>query len=164
MFPVDLLQLAEEFLHVCRQKSLTVCTAESCTGGLIAALLTEIPGSSDVLDRGYVTYSNAAKHDDLGISLELIERFGAVSEEVARAMASGALAASAADIAISVTGIAGPAGGSPDKPVGLVHFAYARRGKTALHERHVFAEKGRHAIRMRAVQSAIELAKRQAEA
>src|SRR6185295_1657558 len=128
MFPADLLQLAEDFLHVCRRKSLTVCTAESCTGGLIAALLTEIPGSSDVVERGFVTYSNAAKAEQLGVPADLIAVHGAVSEPVARTMAEGALSHSHADLAVSVTGVAGPGGGSLAKPVGLVHLAAARRG------------------------------------
>src|SRR5438477_12030657 len=100
MFPPDLEHRASKFLALCRKRSIKICTAESCTGGLFTALLTEIPGSSDVVDRGFVTYSNSAKRDQLGIASELIERFGAVSEEVVRAMAEGALSASAADIAV----------------------------------------------------------------
>jgi nicotinamide-nucleotide amidase len=111
-----------------RAKGLRLATAESCTGGLIAAALTEIPGASDVFDRGFVTYSNAAKCEMLGVSEELIAAHGAVSAEVARAMALGAIDRSAADVAVAVTGIAGPGGGSAEKPVGLVHFACARRG------------------------------------
>jgi nicotinamide-nucleotide amidase len=116
---------AEALLAACRAAGLRVATAESCTGGLIAATLTAIPGSSDVLDRGFVTYSNAAKTDMLGVPAALIEAAGAVSEAVARLMAEGALARSAADLAIAVTGIAGPGGGSAGKPVGLVWFGLA---------------------------------------
>jgi len=115
-----------------------VATAESCTGGLIAASLTEIAGSSDVVDRGFVTYSNEAKTDLLGVPADLIATHGAVSEEVARAMAQGAIARSKANVAAAVTGIAGPKGGTPTKPVGLVHLAVARRGGDVRHERHVF--------------------------
>ena len=110
------------------QSGLKLATAESCTGGLIAAILTEVPGSSDVFERGFVTYSNEAKTELLGVPAELIEKHGAVSEEVARAMASGALGHSRADIAVAVTGVAGPGGGTTAKPVGLVHLAAARRG------------------------------------
>src|SRR5437763_17191819 len=111
MFPSDLEYRASKFLALCRERSFKICTAESCTGGLFIALLTEIPGSSDVVDRGFVTYSNAAKQDQLGVASDLIEKFGAVSDETARAMAEGALSVSAADLAVAITGIAGPAGG-----------------------------------------------------
>ena len=127
MFPPDLVDEARNLIELLRQHKLMLVTAESCTGGLIAGLLTEIPGSSDVLERGYVTYSNAAKSSCLGVDPQLIADHGAVSEEVARAMAEGALAHSEADLAISVTGIAGPSGGSPEKPVGTVWFAWAVR-------------------------------------
>ena len=122
------LERAERLLDNYRRHKLTIATAESCTGGLIAAALTQIAGSSDVFERGFVTYSNAAKTDMLGVPAALIESHGAVSEQVARAMAEGAVAASRADIALSVTGIAGPGGGSAEKPVGLVWFGRARRG------------------------------------
>ncbi len=121
-----------------RAAGLMLATAESCTGGLIAASLTHWPGSSDVVERGFVTYSNAAKHQSLGVSWATIARHGAVSEQVARAMAEGALAHSPADVAIAVTGIAGPGGGGEDKPVGLVWFALARRGVETVAEREVF--------------------------
>src|SRR6476661_6705671 len=124
----DLIEQAEALLELCRGKKLKITTAESCTGGLAAATLTEIPGSSDVVERGFVTYSNAAKETMLGVPASVLERFGAVSCQTAEAMAKGALAHSAADLAVSVTGIAGPGGGTAAKPVGLVHFAAASRG------------------------------------
>lgn len=156
MFPAPLLLLARTVLAEAREKALRIATAESCTGGLIAALLTEIPGSSDVLDRGFVVYSNRAKSDLLGIPAELIEKHGAVSEPVARAMAEGALAHSNARLSIAVTGIAGP-GGSAEKPVGLVHIAAAREGPPTVHELHRFGDLGRTAIRFRAVEAAVML-------
>ena len=122
MFDERLLREAESLLEACRTRGLKLATAESCTGGLIAALLTEIPGSSDVVERGFVTYSNEAKSEELGVPADLIAAHGAVSEPVARAMAEGALAHSHADLAVSVTGVAGPGGGSAAKPVGLVHL------------------------------------------
>lgn len=139
MLPSDLTALAADVIEAGRQAGLTVATAESCTGGLIAACLTAIPGSSAVVERGFVTYSNQAKTEMLGVPADLIERVGAVSAEVARAMAEGALARARADIAVSVTGIAGPDGGTPLKPVGLVHLAVARRGHPTRDEAHVFA-------------------------
>lgn len=137
MIPLDLLHEAETVLTACRVRGKRVATAESCTGGMIVAALTAIAGSSDVVDRGFVTYSNDAKHEMIGVPMDLIAAHGAVSEEVARAMAEGALAHSRADIAISVTGVAGPGGGSVEKPVGLVCFGIARRGEKARSERHV---------------------------
>jgi len=134
----DLLSDAERLLEACRARGKKIVTAESCTGGLIAASLTEIPGASDVLERGFVTYSNMAKNECLGVPLGLIAAHGAVSEDVARAMADGALAHSHADIAIAVTGITGPGGGSAEKPVGLVWFGCARRGGATISARHVF--------------------------
>ncbi len=124
---------AAELLDACRARGETIVTAESCTGGLVAATLTAIPGSSDVFERGFVTYANAAKSEMLGVPYWLIERHGAVSEDVARAMAGGALTHSQASLAVAVTGIAGPDGGTPEKPVGLVHFAAgaARRRRSA---------------------------------
>jgi len=138
MLPSATLTDAETLLAECRSKGIRLATAESCTGGLIAAALTAIAGSSDVLDRGFVTYSNQAKHEMVGVPMPLIEAHGAVSEEVARAMAEGALARSQAGIAVSVTGVAGPGGGSVDKPVGLVCFGLARAGAAVLSERYVF--------------------------
>jgi len=138
MLPDATLNEAESLLAACRSKGITLATAESCTGGLIAAALTAIAGSSDVVDRGFVTYSNDAKHQMIGVPMALIEMHGAVSESVAAAMADGALARSQAAIAVSVTGVAGPGGGSADKPVGLVCFGLARTGTPAITERHVF--------------------------
>ena len=152
---------ATAVLAACRRAGLKLATAESCTGGLIAATLTEIAGSSDVVERGFVTYSDAAKSDMLGVPADLIQRMGAVSQEVAGAMAAGALARSRSDIAIAVTGIAGPAGATPTKPVGLVHLACTRRGRPTLHERHVFPG-DRAAVRVATVARAFGLILRQA--
>jgi nicotinamide-nucleotide amidase len=133
-----------------------VATAESCTGGLIAAALTAIAGSSDVVDRAFVTYSNQAKNEMLGVDLALIAAHGAVSEPVARAMAEGALARSRADVTVAVTGVAGPGGGSAEKPVGLVWFGRALRGGGTHSERHVFPG-DRAAVRAATVRKALEL-------
>jgi nicotinamide-nucleotide amidase len=138
MLPDTTLIEAESLLAACRSQGISLATAESCTGGLIAAALTAIAGSSDVVDRGFVTYSNGAKNEMIGVPIPLIETRGAVSEEVARAMAEGALARSRATIAVSVTGVAGPGGGSAEKPVGLVCFGLARTGNQVLSERHIF--------------------------
>lgn len=132
-----------------------ITTAESCTGGLIAAALTEVPGSSAVVERGYVTYSNEAKAEALAVPAELIAEKGAVSREVAMAMAEGALAASRADVAVAVTGVAGPGGGSPEKPVGLVHFGFAASGKPTVHEEHRFGDLTRAEIRLATVAIAL---------
>src|SRR5262249_13434727 len=134
-----------------------VVTAESCTGGLITALLTEIPGSSDVVERGFVTYSNAAKQENLGVSANLLAAHGAVSEAVARAMAEGALAQSPAGIAVSVTRPAGPIGSGDKKPIGLVHLAVARREGVTLHRECRFGDVGRCEIRMQSVEVALSL-------
>jgi nicotinamide-nucleotide amidase len=138
MFDHEIRESAEHVLDVCRRRGLRVVTAESCTGGLIAGALTAIAGSSDVVDRAFVTYSNEAKREMIGVPWDAILGHGAVSEPVARAMAAGALARGNAQIAVSVTGVAGPGGGTPDKPVGLVHFAAQRTGYDAIVERHVF--------------------------
>lgn len=151
-----LAQEAAQLLEACRQAGVKIATAESCTGGLIAAALTAIAGSSDVVERGFVTYSNEAKSEQLGIAAALIERHGAVSEAVALAMAEGALAHSRADIAVSVTGIAGPGGATATKPVGLVHLGCARRGRTTLLEQRVFAG-DRNAVREQSVTLAFAL-------
>ena len=134
-----ILHEAEALLQRCREAGLMLATAESCTGGLIAAALTAIPGSSDVVDRGFVTYTNEAKADLVGVDPAAIAAHGAVSEVVARAMAEGALARSRAAIAVAVTGVAGPGGGTAAKPVGLVWFAVARRGGATAAVSHVFA-------------------------
>lgn len=152
----DLIAAAKAVLDRARAEGLKISTAESCTGGQIAASLTEIPGSSDVFERGFVTYSNEAKIELLGVPPSLIADPGAVSEPVARAMADGALAHSRADIAVAVTGIAGPGGGSADKPVGLVFIGAAQRGQPAIVERYVFPG-DRAGIRRATVRQALEL-------
>ncbi len=152
----DLNRLAETVLARCRAKKWTLATAESCTGGLVAAALTDIAGASDVVERGFVTYSNRAKSELLGVPAELIARHGAVSAETAAAMAEGALAKAPVDLAVAVTGIAGPSGGSPDKPVGLVYFGVARRGGKSITERQIF-KGGRAGIRHAATLRALEL-------
>jgi nicotinamide-nucleotide amidase len=151
-----ILQEAESLLAACRSKAIMLATAESCTGGLIAAALTAIAGSSDVVDRGFVTYSNEAKNQMIGVPMPLIETHGAVSDAVARAMAEGALARSRAAIAVSVTGVAGPGGGSAEKPVGLVWFGLAQTGKPSLTERQVFPG-DRTAIRAATVAHAFKM-------
>jgi nicotinamide-nucleotide amidase len=157
MFSHRVLVLAQAIITEAREKRLKVATAESCTGGLIAGALTEIAGASDVIDRGFVVYSNNAKTKLLSVRAAVIMRFGAVSEEVARAMAEGALKNSAADIAVSCTGIAGPTGGSPTKPIGLVHLAAARNGQTTLAEECRFGDIGRSEVRMRSVEAGLKL-------
>lgn len=161
VFSPALLSEAEALLQALRQRGLKLATAESCTGGLIAGLLTEIAGSSDVVERGFVVYSNEAKMDLLGVPAHVIERHGAVSEACARAMAEGALENSKADIAISVTGVAGPGGGSPEKPVGLVHFGCAARHGPTTHRRFVFEKANRAEVRLRAVMEALDLVRAQ---
>ena len=136
---------------------LKIATAESCTGGLVAALLTEIPGSSAVVERGFVTYSNKAKEEMLGVPGDVLADFGAVSEPVARMMAEGALANSRANIAVAITGVAGPGGGTRMKPVGTVHLACARENRAMLHEMLQLGDIGRDAIRMAAVEAALNL-------
>jgi nicotinamide-nucleotide amidase len=138
MFDHEMRDAAERVLFACRKSGLKVVTAESCTGGLIAATLTAIAGSSDVVDRAFITYSNEAKREMLGVPWDALLGHGAVSDPVARAMASGALARSNAQLAVSVTGVAGPGGGSAEKPVGLVHFGAVRQGREPVAERHVF--------------------------
>ena len=152
-----LMAQAAELLEACRARSETLAAAESCTGGLVAAALTAIPGSSDVFERGFVTYSNAAKSEMLGVPFWLIERHGTVSEDVARAMAGGALTHSRASLVVAVTGIAGPDGGTAEKPVGLVHFAAGRRHEAIRHERVEFGDLGRAEIRRRSVERALIL-------
>ena len=157
MFPPRLTALAATVLGEARGKAYRIATAESCTGGLIAALLTEIAGSSDVVERGFVTYSKEAKAELLGIPMAVITENGAVSESVARAMAEGALQHSRAQVAVAVTGIAGPGGGTADKPVGLVHMAVARDGHATQHEEHRFGDIGRSLVRLRTVEAALRL-------
>lgn len=147
---------ADTVISAFREKGLKAATAESCTGGMIAASLTDFAGSSHVFDRGFVTYSNEAKSELLGVPAEIIAEHGAVSEPVARAMAEGALAHSNADVAVAVTGIAGPGGGSAEKPVGLVYIGAVRRGHAARVERHIFGG-DRAGVRQATVQRALEL-------
>ncbi len=161
MIPAEIADRARRVLEACREQGLRLATAESCTGGLIAAALTELAGSSDVVDRGFVTYSNEAKTELLAVPPPDVAEHGAVSEPVARAMAEGALAHSRADIAVSCTGIAGPGGATPTKPVGLVHMACARKGRETLHERRVFRG-GRAAVREATVVAALDMVLRQA--
>jgi nicotinamide-nucleotide amidase len=153
----SLIAQAAELLEACRALGFRIATAESCTGGLVAATLTAVPGASDVVERGFVTYSNAAKSEMLGVPVWLIERHGAVSEDVARAMAGGALIHSQATLTLAVTGVAGPDGGSEEKPVGLVHLASARRDGEVRHERVLFGDIGRSEIRRACVQRAFSL-------
>lgn len=148
---------AARLLDTCRAAGLTVTTAESCTGGLVAAALTEIAGSSDVVDRGFVTYSNAAKMAMLGVFPETLEANGAVSRQTAEAMAQGAVANSNADLAVAITGIAGPGGGSAEKPVGLVHFAAASQDDRLTHREERFGDLGRAEIRRRSVLVALAM-------
>jgi len=152
-----LVVLAAEVLDAARTKGELIATAESCTGGLVSGALTAVPGSSDVFDRGFVTYSNTSKSEMLGVPYWLIEKHGAVSEDVARAMAGGALLHSNASLAVAVTGIAGPDGGTPEKPVGLVHFAAGRPDGPMHHERVVFGDLSRAEIRRRSVERALTL-------
>lgn len=160
MFPEKLLSAARDLLTETRSRSLMLATAESCTGGLISACVSQIPGASAVLERGFVTYSNEAKIELLGVPAELIAAHGAVSAEVARAMAEGALAHSRAQISIAVTGIAGPDGGSADKPVGLVHLAATRNGGQTLHEEQRFGDLGRLNVQLATVAAAFVLLRR----
>lgn len=161
-FPQTSLDLARRLLGACERSGWHLATAESCTGGLIIACLTEIPGSSTVVERGYVTYDNRAKAEMLGVPPALFEQVGAVSEDVACAMAEGALSLAAADLAIAVTGIAGPGGATPTKPVGLVHLAVARRDGPTRHAREIFPG-DRTAIRLATVDAALTLALQAAE-
>ena len=160
MFSPALLSLAKTVLDAAREKKLRIATAESCTGGLIAGLLTEIPGSSDVVERGFVVYSNKAKRELLGVPGALITHNGAVSKSVACAMAEGALARADAELAVAVTGVAGPSGGTDEKPVGLVHFAACRKGGATLHEEHRFGDIGRSEVRLKTVEAALTLLRR----
>jgi nicotinamide-nucleotide amidase len=150
-------ELARQVLAACEERGIMLATAESCTGGMIAAALTDIAGSSTVVDRGFVTYSNEAKMEMLGVRPETLEAHGAVSRETALEMAAGALAHSRAGIAVSVTGVAGPGGGSAEKPVGLVWFGCAVEGQPAVAERRLFEDKGRAFVREESVKTALSL-------
>jgi nicotinamide-nucleotide amidase len=151
---------AEALVRAYTERGLKIATAESCTGGLVAGLLTEIAGSSAVVERGFVTYSNEAKTELVGVPPKLIASFGAVSEAVARAMADGALAHSRADVAVAITGIAGPSGGSETKPVGLVHFGLARKGQATISLERRYGDLGRQTVRLKAVEDALGLLER----
>lgn len=157
MFPAELLNEATALIRAYEAAGHRLATAESCTGGLVAALLTEVPGSSNVLEAGYVTYSNAAKTDLLGVPKALIATHGAVSADVARSMAEGALKRSGTEAAVAITGIAGPGGATPGKPVGLVHFAVARTGLPTVHHEARFGDVGRSSVRIQAVRTALHL-------
>jgi nicotinamide-nucleotide amidase len=151
MLDDDIIAAAKKLLDICRRKKLTIATAESCTGGLVAGTLTEVPGVSSMLDRGFITYSNEAKQEMLGVPAATLDAHGAVSRETAEAMAKGALAHAPVDLAVSVTGVAGPDGGSDEKPVGLVHLAAASRSGQLSHAEKRFGNPGRPEIRKRSV-------------
>ncbi|MGD1922855.1 MAG: CinA family protein [Paracoccaceae bacterium] len=153
----DLHTLARQVLKACDAKGFMLATAESCTGGLVSATLVDIPGSSSVVERGFVTYSNAAKSELLGVPAEMIETHGAVSEPVAIAMAEGALARSNAHVTVAITGVAGPGGGTAAKPEGLVHFACARADQATAHARIEFGAIGRTEVRHASVLQAFEM-------
>ena len=159
----ELIEAAQVLLDLCRQKTLKIATAESCTGGLLAATITEIPGSSDVLDRGFVTYTNEAKQAMLGVKAKTLNSFGAVSRETAEAMAQGALSHAPVDLSASITGIAGPGGGSPGKPVGLVHFVAASRRAQLIHQERHFGDIGRAQVRRASVLKALAMLRELAE-
>lgn len=148
---------AAAVLAAFRAKGLMLATVESCTGGLVAGALTAVAGSSDVVERGFVTYSNRAKSELVGVPEAVLAAYGAVSEQTARAMAEGALARAPVEVAVSITGVAGPGGGSAEKPVGLVHFGCAVRGGATAHRRMLFGDLGRDEIRRRSVLVALDL-------
>ena len=150
-------ELATAVLDTCRERGLMLATAESCTGGLVAGTLTDIAGSSDVVERGFVTYSNRAKCEMLGVPTAMIERHGAVSDAVARAMAAGAQTRAGVDLAVAITGVAGPGGGTQDKPVGLVHFACADANGDVTHVERRFGELSRDEIRSLSVRVALQM-------
>lgn len=164
MYEQNLTDRAARLLQAMRELRLKIATAESCTGGLIAGLLTEIPGSSDVVERGFVTYSNDAKMELLGVPKATLDTVGAVSRETAIAMASGALRASHADVAVAVTGVAGPGGGSAEKPVGLVHLCVMRNGREPRHVEAHYGDLGRSGIRLATIRTALDLLEAEAAA
>lgn len=151
MLDDDIVEAGKRLLAICKRKNLLVATAESCTAGLIAGTLAEIPGISSILDRGYVTYSNEAKHEMLGVSRDVLDKHGAVSRETAEAMVRGVLGHSRVHLAVSVTGIAGPDGGTAEKPVGLVHFAAASRSGKLVHAEKRYGAIGRANVRKQSV-------------
>jgi nicotinamide-nucleotide amidase len=157
MFPAHVYDLAAQVLAEARARGFKVATAESCTGGLAAGALTEVPGSSDVFERGFSTYSNQAKIDVLGVPSALLKRYGAVSDPCVRAMAEGALRAAPVQAVVAITGIAGPGGGSAEKPAGLVHFATARQGHATASEEMRFGDIGRTQVRLLSVETALRM-------
>jgi len=157
LFPADITAMTESIIRDFTAAGLMVSTAESCTGGLIAGALTEISGSSAVVDRGFVTYTNTAKMQMLGVQEETLARFGAVSEETALQMVHGALFRSRADLAVAVTGIAGPSGGSPEKPVGLVHLAAKSRSGKLIHRKMLYGDIGRTEVRLATIRTALQI-------
>jgi nicotinamide-nucleotide amidase len=157
MIDQEMRDAAVALLDLCKARHLTVATAESCTGGLLAAALTDIPGSSAVVDRGFVTYTNEAKQQTIGVPPPTIEKHGAVSRETAEAMVRGTLGHANADLAVSITGIAGPGGGSAEKPVGLVHFAAASRNGQLNHRERRYGDIGRAEVRRRSVLEALAM-------
>jgi nicotinamide-nucleotide amidase len=157
MLDDDIVEAAKRLLDICRRKNLTVATVESCTAGLVAGTLTEVPGTSSILDRGFVTYSNQSKQDMVGVSAATLKSHGAVSRQTAEAMARGAIAHAPVDLAVSVTGIAGPDGGSAEKPVGLVHFAAATRSGRLIHAEKRFGDVGRSEVRKQSVLQAFRM-------
>jgi nicotinamide-nucleotide amidase len=157
MFPLEIDTLARLLIDECRERRLRIVTAESCTGGLVSAAITAVPGASDVFERGLIVYSNRAKQELLGVPGDLIADYGAVSEPVARMMAEGALEHSNAHVSVAITGVAGPGGGTDLKPVGLVHFATARANQSVMHRVERFGDLGRMEIQMSAAQLALEL-------
>jgi nicotinamide-nucleotide amidase len=157
MFPLEIVTLARLLVDEARERSLRIVTAESCTGGLVAGAICQVAGASDVFERGFVTYSNRAKQELLGVPGDLIADLGAVSEPVARMMAEGALENSNAHVAVAITGVAGPGGGTPMKPVGTVHIATARANQALMHRQELFEEETREGVQLAAVQVALEM-------
>ncbi len=162
-FDRETIMAVKDVLDAARERGLMIATAESCTGGLVATAFTEVPGSSTVFERGFVTYSNEAKMELLGVSAETLAAHGAVSEQTAREMAEGALKHSRADITVAITGIAGPGGGSDEKPVGLVHFACAARDGETIALMKLFGDIGRAEVRFQALHAALDLLRMQME-
>ncbi|PXA73384.1 damage-inducible protein CinA [Caulobacter sp. D4A] len=157
MFPIEIETLARLLIDEAREKKLRLTAVESCTGGLVAGSICAISGASDVFERGFVTYTNRAKSEMVGVPGDLIADHGAVSEPVARMMAEGGLANSNAHVAVAITGIAGPGGGTPMKPVGTVHFAVARANRSVVHRHEHFAGETREAVQMAAIRTALEM-------
>ena len=157
MLDDDIVEAARRLLDICRRKKLTVATVESCTAGLVAGTLTEVPGTSSILDRGYVTYSNEAKQEMVGVSAATLKAHGAVSPQTAAEMVRGAMARAPVDLAVSVTGIAGPDGGTPEKPVGLVYFATASRSGALIQDEKRFGDIGRADVRKQSVLQAFRM-------